>query len=235
MELHALFDGLAWITAALVALAVKRWRGADVPQSPLAGDRLYLLIVLAGASVGAYALGSLNLWICGKTGLARSIEGALAGAILAIELYKRYRGVRGRSAALHALPVALGIAVGRIGCFLAGMDDFTYGTATALPWGHDFGDGVSRHPVQIYESLLMVMFALLYLWGLWRRVPLALSNGIALFVLYYGIERFFLEFLKPYAPAFLGLTLFQLVSICLSLYAMVILWGRTPKHARRSA
>lgn len=230
MELHALFDGLAWITAAVTALMVQRWRGADVAPSPLKGDRLYLLVLIAGASVGAYALGSLNLWISGKTGLARSIEGALAGAIVAIELYKRHRGVRGRSAALHALPVALGIAVGRIGCFLAGMDDFTYGTATDLPWGHDFGDGIARHPVQIYESLLMVMFALAYLWALWRRLPLALSNGIALFVLYYAIGRFFLEFLKPYAPLFLGLTLFQLVSICLSLYAAVILWGRKTAH-----
>jgi len=38
--------------------------------------------------------------------------------------------------------LAIGVAIGRIGCYLAGLDDFTYGTPTALPWGHDFGDGV---------------------------------------------------------------------------------------------
>jgi prolipoprotein diacylglyceryltransferase len=58
------------------------------------------------------------------------------------------------------LPLAIGIAVGRLGCFFAGLDDFTYGTPTTLPWGHDFGDGIARHPVQLYESAAMAAFAI---------------------------------------------------------------------------
>ena len=52
---------------------------------------------------------------------------------------------------LLALPLVLGIAIGRIGCFLSGLEDQSYGVATALPWGVDFGDGVARHPTQLYE------------------------------------------------------------------------------------
>jgi phosphatidylglycerol:prolipoprotein diacylglycerol transferase len=231
MAMHALFDGLAWFTAALTALLVNRWRGTLLPPSPFKGDRLHLLVLLGGAGFGAYLFGSLNLWISGEAGIARSVEGALAGAIVAVELYKRHRGISGRSSALYALPVALGIAVGRIGCFLAGMDDFTYGTPTSLPWGHDFGDGVMRHPVQLYETGLMGLFALVYVVALGRRSAYFAANGFALVVLYYAVQRFGLEFLKPYAPLIFGLTLFQLLSICLSLYAIAILWDRKPVHA----
>lgn len=227
MELHALFDGLAWIAAALTALGLKRLFPNAFPPSPLAGDRLYILVVLAGASIGAYLFGSINLWLSGKTGIARSIEGALAGAIVAVELYKAIRHRPGRTAALYALPVAIGIAVGRVGCYFAGLDDFTYGTPTDLPWGHDFGDGVLRHPVQLYESAAMLVFAGLYLVALYRGQRFVIVNGFALVVLYYAVDRFALEYWKPYPAVLFGLTVFQLLSICLSLYAVMMLaWGR---------
>jgi phosphatidylglycerol---prolipoprotein diacylglyceryl transferase len=233
MELHALFDGLAWISAALIALGLRRLFPNVFPPSPLAGDRLYILVVLAGASVGAYLIGSINLWLSGKTGIARSIEGALAGAIVAVELYKAIRHRPGRTAALYALPVAMGIAVGRVGCYLAGLDDFTYGTPTDLPWGHDFGDGVLRHPVQLYESGAMLVFALAYLVGLWRGQRFVIVNGFALVVLYYAVERFALEYWKPYPAVLFGLTVFQLLSICLSLYAVMMLARGRPVDAGR--
>ena len=51
------------------------------------------------------------------------------------------------------IPLCLGIIVGRWGCLFAGLADQTFGVPTGLPWGVDLGDGVPRHPVQIYESL----------------------------------------------------------------------------------
>ena len=105
----------------------------------------------------------------GQSGIARSIEGAVAGAIVAIEIYKRIAGITARTGARFALPFAVGVAVGRIGCFLSGLDDFTYGTPTSLPWAHDFGDGVPRHPVQLYESAAMAAFAAVYVWRVLRR------------------------------------------------------------------
>ncbi|MFO1010500.1 MAG: prolipoprotein diacylglyceryl transferase family protein [Planctomycetota bacterium] len=56
--------------------------------------------------------------------------------------------------------LCVGIAIGRVGCFLAGLDDRTFGSPSALPWAIDFGDGVARHPVQQYESGFALLLAL---------------------------------------------------------------------------
>src|SRR4051812_25998520 len=156
--IHAAFDGLAWLAAAASALWVMRTHPVAFPvPEPL---RLsYVAVLLLGAGIGAFLFGTANLWLSGQPGFARSIEGAVAGGIVAIELYKRTAGITARTGARFALPFAMGVAVGRIGCFLSGLDDFTHGTPTTLPWGNDFGDGVLRHPVQLYESAAMALFA----------------------------------------------------------------------------
>ncbi|HXW26783.1 MAG TPA: prolipoprotein diacylglyceryl transferase family protein, partial [Xanthobacteraceae bacterium] len=151
--LHTAFDVLAWVAAAGALWWVSRSGLVAVPAA--AADLAYMAAVLAGAGIGACVFGTANLWLSGRSGVARSIEGAIAGGIVAVELYKRLRGIRVRTGARFALPLAVGVAVGRIGCYLSGLDDFTYGTPTALPWGHDFGDGIPRHPVQLYESAAM--------------------------------------------------------------------------------
>lgn len=230
MELHALFDVFAWLATALAAFALRRWAGDRFP--PAQRDFGYLAALIAGAAIGAYLFGTLNIWLAGLPGVARSIEGALAGAIVAVELYKRQRGISGRTAALYALPIALGIAVGRIGCFLAGLEDFTYGTPTTLPWGYDFGDGIPRHPVQLYESGLMLAFAIGWLLAFWRRSDWVMENGFALLILVYAGGRFVLEFWKPYPAALFGLTVFQLLSLAMIAYALVLLRPRSVTDAR---
>ena len=232
MEIHALFDGLAWLATALVALALRKVAGDLVPAVRRSPG--YLAALVIGGAIGAYGLGTLNTALAGEAGLSRSIEGALAGAIVAVEFYKWRTGLGGRTAALFALPLAIGIGIGRIGCYLAGLDDFTYGTPTDLPWGHDFGDGILRHPVQLYESAGMALFALAYLWPLLRRDRDTLDNGFALLVLWYGVERFGLEFLKPYPPVFLGLTVFQIVCVGLVIYALILLRPKDLPDARRA-
>lgn len=233
MEIHALLDGLAWLSTALVTVALRRLASPLFPSPgrPRAG---YLIALAIGAGAGAYLLGSLNAWMMGQPGFSRSIEGALAGAIIAVELYKRRTGLLGRTAALFALPIAVGIGVGRIGCYLAGLDDLTYGTPTALPWGHDFGDGVLRHPVQLYETAAMAVFAFGYLAALARRQRWVLTNGFAIFVLFYATQRFGLEFLKPYPPVALGLTVFQVVCVGLVIYALAILRPTRLPDAQRA-
>jgi prolipoprotein diacylglyceryltransferase len=232
VEIHALFVGFAWLVTALTVVLLRRFAGDLFPAAGRSSG--YLAALVVGGALGAYGLGTLNTMLAGQVGLSRSIEGALAGAILAVELYKWRTGLTGRTAALFALPLALGIGVGRIGCFLAGLDDFTYGTPTTLPWGHDFGDGVLRHPVQLYESAGMTLFALAYLWPLLRRDRNIIDNGFALLVLWYGVERFGLEFLKPYPAVFAGLTVFQIVCIGLVLYALILLRPKDLPNARRA-
>jgi len=232
MEIHALFDGLAWLATALTALGLRRLTGDLFPANRRSPG--YLAALVIGGALGAYGLGTLNTLLAGQPGVSRSIEGALAGAIVAVEFYKWRTGLGGRTAALFALPLAIGIGVGRIGCFLAGLDDFTYGTPTSLPWGHDFGDGILRHPVQLYESAGMALFALAYLWPLLRRDRSVLDNGFALLVLWYGVARFGLEFLKPYPTVLAGLTVFQIVCVALVIYALILLRPKDLPDARRA-
>ena len=137
----------------------------------------------------------------GEAGFGRSIVGALAGAILAVELFKAVRGIRGSTGLIFVPAFATSVMVGRWGCFLSGIEDQTHGTPTALPWGHDFGDGVLRHPVQLYESLVMGGFLALALYLLWRRSPCFMRSGFYLMVLVYAGQRFLWEFLKPYPDA----------------------------------
>ncbi len=223
--IHTLFDVLAWLTAVCTLLVLRRtWFAHNPVDEPKRFG--YLAAVLIGAGSGAWIFGTLNSWLSGHAGFARSVEGALAGAILSIELHKRVNTITARTGAVYALPMALGIAIGRIGCLLSGMDDFTYGIPTKANWGWDFGDGILRHPVQLYETVAMAAFALLYIIKVRRGSSFWKVQGFYLGVGSYGVERFFLEFWKPYAPLAMGLTIFQFLSLAMGSYAVTMLLTR---------
>ena len=165
--LHIAFDVFAWVAAGLALLWLTRGMHVRFPAAAT-GDLTYIAALVFGAGLGAVLFGTANLWLSHLPGIARSVEGGIAGAIVAVELYKRLAGITVRTGARFALPLVVGVAVGRVGCFLSGLEDFTHGTATALPWGHDFGDGILRHPVQLYESATMAAFAVFYVWRVRR-------------------------------------------------------------------
>lgn len=235
---HMLLDGTAWLAAIAAGWRMRRTWLATAPL-PMPGRAypVYLIVVWLGAVVGAVGLGSANLSLAAPAdagfGLAgRSILGAIAGGILTAELYKKLLGIHGSTGVVFVVPLALGIAIGRVGCFLAGLAELTYGTPTDLPWGVDFGDGVSRHPVQLYESLAMIGFLALLLPRLRRGEPVALRSGFYLFVGWYAVQRFAWEFLKPYPPVLGPLNLFQLTCLAMAVYAAAMLVrAREPRHA----
>jgi len=218
--LHIVFDIAAWLAAGAAAYWLSR-RGLKFP--PQSFELRYIAALVFGAGLGAYLFGSANLWLSGQAGIARSVEGALAGGIVAIELYKWSASIFSRTGARFALPLAAGIAVGRLGCYLAGLEDFTYGTPTALPWAVDFGDGVPRHPVQLYESAAMAAMWGLLLVKLARRNRFCLANGFYLVVGWYGLQRFVWEFFKPYATLLGPFNLFHFVCLGLVLYAAAMI------------
>jgi phosphatidylglycerol:prolipoprotein diacylglycerol transferase len=234
--LHAIFDVAAWCAAGAAIWWLSRVRQLTFPSQSF--ELSYIAALLFGAGIGAYLFGTLNLWLSGMSGIARSVEGALAGGIFAIELYKWRAGISLRTGARFALPLAVGIAVGRLGCYFAGLDDFTYGTPTSLPWGHDFGDGISRHPVQLYESAAMAAFAVFYVLAVLNRSRFVVTNGFYLALAFYGLQRFLWEFLKPYGAVIGPLTLFHLLSLFILFYAVVMLATASParlKHERVAA
>jgi len=228
-NLHILFDLLAWGAAALLATMLYRWRLHESAGMATRTGPYYVLALLVGALAGAWGFGSWNTALSAVPHPSHSIAGALAGAIVAVELYKWGRGLKGSTGAIWVGPLALGIAIGRWGCFFAGLGDETYGVPTSLPWGVDLGDGIARHPVQIYESLAMLAFLAIYLAALARRAAWTRDRAFYLFILCYAAQRFAWEFLKPY-PRLLGpLDLFQLLAAAMMLYALIF-----DARARRS-
>jgi len=187
-------------------------------------DARYMLILIIGFVSGAILFSTLNNFLStGMVVFGKSIIGALAGAIAAVEVFKRYYHIKGSTGAYFVPSLAIGIAIGRIGCFVTGLEDYTYGIPTDLPWGVDFGDGIARHPVQLYESMAMFGFFLFTLW-LYRHNRYSFETKVFyIFVLFYALQRFVWEFLKPYANVALGLNLFQIVCIALILYAVIYL------------
>lgn len=217
---HSVFDVLAFL-AALAVYWLVPMAAHGAPAQPWQAHPFYIAAGSLGATLGAYLAGTANLWLTGIGGVARSIEGALAGAIIAIEALKWRAGVQGSTGLRLVAPLAAAIAVGRIGCFFAGLDDMTYGTPTALPWGVDFGDGVPRHPVQLYEAATMAAFFAAFVLLLRRRAEVLRRTGFYLFVAVYAGQRFGWEFLKPYGTVVGPLNLFHLLSMALVAYACV--------------
>jgi len=186
-------------------------------------DTPEVIAAIGGAAIGSKVLfwfedpprtlehwNSLEYLLSGKT-----IVGAILGGTIAVEWIKRRAGVTRRTGDLFAVPMAIGIAIGRIGCLLAGVSDDTHGIATALPWGLDLGDGVRRHPVQLYESAAMILLALV----LSRISPPRFAEGdrFRVFMLGYFGWRLLVDFLKP-GVRFGGLTVLQWCSVAALLW-----------------
>ena len=148
--------------------------------------------------VARAALGSLQMWLMGQ-----SIVGALIGGLVGVEIAKAASGVCASTGDVFVVPLAIGIAIGRVGCFLAGLHDDTYGNPTALPWGIDFGDGVPRHPTQLYDIAFVIALAalLVRLRPTLARVP---GLGFKLFLAGYLAWRIAIDFAKPVHYAYFG-------------------------------
>jgi prolipoprotein diacylglyceryltransferase len=227
---HTAFDLLGWLTAALLGLLVGRSRLLDrsARRTPFT-DPGYFIALGLGALAGAIFVGSLNLNLAGMFALGHSIAGGIAGGIIAVELYKWANGITGSTGGAFVAPLAAGIAIGRLGCFFAGLPDYTYGLPTTLAWGVDFGDGIPRHPVQLYESAAMLVFLVVYLAGIARGSMLFVRNGFYLFVIVYGVQRFAWEFFKPYPKLFGPLNIFHLLCAIMIAYGLVMI-GRNLEH-----
>jgi len=226
MTIHAWFDLAATAAAALVTVGCFLWRLRGAAARIESAGAGYAVALVAGAVAGGYALGTANLRLSGAPAVGRSIVGALAGAIAAVEIFKRFRGIRGSTGVIFVPGFCASVVIGRWGCFLSGLDDHTHGSPTSLPWAHDFGDGVPRHPVQLYESVAMAAFLSVVLALLARRDAWFLANAFYLMVLWYAIQRFCWEFLKPYPPVLGPLNLFHLVCLGLAGYALAMLRRR---------
>src|SRR5262249_47628201 len=146
----------------------------------------------------------------------KTIVGGLIGGLGGGELAERWAGLTRRTGDLFAMPLALGIAIGRIGCFLSGLPDRTYGTPSSLPWAVDFGDGIPRHPTQLYESAVMAVAAVALGRLTWR--PHREGDVFKLFMVTYFALRLAVDALKPEVRVLFGLSSLQWASVAVLLY-----------------
>lgn len=206
---YAFFVALGLVAAiGAYYLAIRR-RGVG-------SDGLYIALA---AAVGGILGSKIPIWIAnlreiltdpGRLELllsGRTIVGGIVGGALAVYLTKKRLGITRRLGNHLVAPLCIGIFFGRIGCFLAGC---CYGRATSLPWGVDFGDGMARHPTQLYEALF-VLALLAYALAMGDR--LAPGELFGRFMIAYFAGRFAWEFIRVNPASALGLTYYQIASL----------------------
>jgi len=229
---HIVFDLIAWSSGIGFSVVLYRWRLRDAAESVAAKiGGTYFAALGVGAALGAWAAGSLNSLHERAPALSHSVAGALVGAIVGVEIYKAIRGVKGSTGGVFVGSFTLGVVIGRLGCFFAGLADDTYGVPTRLPWGVDLGDGVPRHPVQLYESAAMAVFLGAYLLGLRGRQAWAMRRCFYVICMWYGAQRFLWEFLKPYPRLFGPFNVFHI--LCLGLVIYGWLYYRADRRRER--
>jgi phosphatidylglycerol:prolipoprotein diacylglycerol transferase len=228
-----------FMLAAIAALIIARRVQPD-PQIEMIAPRQRFFLAWAafiGAGIGAklpfvIAAGhdhwlTLHAWLSdGKTILA-----GMAGGYLAVEIAKRFLGVRAKTGDAIAFPLAVCVAVGRWGCFFNGC---CFGTETHMPWAVDFGDGVHRHPTQVYESLFHLVMAIV-LWHLLRHGILRCQR-LKLYLIAYCLFRFATEFIRPEPRIVGGLTAYQWGAMAMAAMLAVQWWiDQRALEARGSA
>lgn len=152
--------------------------------------------------------------------------GGVAGGFIGVILWSVWRRIPlGITANMVAAPLALGYAIGRIGCQLAGDGD--YGDLTSLPWGMAYPEGTVPttdivHPTPVYETLA----SLVIFWILWRmrgRLPAPWAL-FGLYLLLAGLERFLVEFVRATPIVAGGLTTAQIISLAIMAIGAVLVW-----------
>lgn len=229
---HLLFEGTAYFVGYRLFVRGGQTRDPELPAE--------LRLRLAVAAVLGGALGSkLSVLLddpfslypmrglsdaMGPGGLlgGKSIVGGLLGGLAATEILKWSLAETRSTGDRWVRPLWVGMAIGRIGCFLSGVTDGTHGSETTSPLGMDLGDGISRHPTALYEIV-----ALIVLGSLAERCPIRLpGDRFKIFLASYLVFRLFIEELKPVPTPWLGWSGIQLLCALGLLYYAVLAAAR---------
>jgi phosphatidylglycerol---prolipoprotein diacylglyceryl transferase len=219
---HAVLETLAYFIAFRYMLYLRRKSGDNFSTN----TRIWILLgAILGSLIGSHLLGSLErpqeLRSTGNIfryiAYNKTVLGGFLGGLFGVELVKKIIGETRASGDLYVYPLLLGTIIGRLGCFSMGVHEETYGTTTSLPWGINLGDGLSRHPVALYEiGFLIVLWIILK--QLSRRTELAPGALFKLFMIAYLLYRFLQEFIKPHYNLSIGLSSIQVASLLGLLY-----------------
>ena len=216
---------LAFLTGFLLLSAEAR-RKNFYPDKILDIELVILVFGMIGARIlhvlvnfDFYARNPLDILMIWRGGVA--FYGGLIMAIAASWIFILKNRMPFLKTADFIIPyIALGHAIGRIGCFLNGC---CFGKPAAAMWpGVVFpNDGVFRHPTQIYASCaLLFIFVILKIAG---EKPHADGSVFVLYLVLFGVQRFLIDFLRGDNPTYaLGFTVSQFISIGLFVTAGVL-------------
>jgi phosphatidylglycerol---prolipoprotein diacylglyceryl transferase len=157
----------------------------------------------------------------------------IAGLITLILIARHYKIGALLMLDIASPAAAIGYGIGRIGCLISGDGD--YGTATSLPWGMSFPNGIVPttervHPTPIYEFLasLIIFWILWKLGARWLRIKSPVDGKVfASYLLLTGVARFLVEFIRLNPRSFFGMTNAQTASLAgMLLGIMLLMRGR---------
>ena len=244
------------VLLALAYLAALWWLRREARREGVDVDGVTSLgfWAIGGAIVGAkalmivrdfreFAVAPSEIFSSSVLAAAGDFYGGFIGALVASAIFFRHHRelAAWRVADFCGPAIALGQAIGRIGCFMAGDD---YGKPTDVPWGVAFTDpdasriggaplGVRLHPVQLYESLVcLLLFVLLVRLSRRKRFD---GEVILAYTTLYAIARFVLEFFRGDADrgfVFGGmLSTSQFIAAILGPVAILLWLGRRRRQA----
>ena len=183
-----------------------------------------LIGATAGALLGSKIIGNLENpqslfenFSLKKFWTNNTIVGGLAFGLLGVELAKKIVNHKESTGDLIVFPLIVAIIIGRIGCFLTGIHEETYGLPTNSIFGMHLGDEYLRHPVALYEiAFLLFMWFELKMIAKKDKYPSGFL--FQLFMLSYFTFRFLLDFIKPKIEIIGNLGTIQIVCLVVILY-----------------
>lgn len=150
----------------------------------------------------------------------KSIVGGLLGGMAGVFMIKKLFKIKLRMGNVIAPAVALGMSIGRMGCFLNGC---CYGIKAS--WGFDFGDSCLRLPTQLFEvAFHFIAFILLHYYKNKVKTPGILFK---IYVVAYFIFRFFIEFIRQNPKIWLNISIYQIICILGIMFILFKIWRDT--------
>jgi prolipoprotein diacylglyceryltransferase len=201
---HSILEGAALTIGTYYYRWLKKREGVPIGELLNGGHFAVIIGCILGAAIGNKLMFWIEMpqlftlyWNKPEVCFAgQSMVGGLLGGLIGVEVAKKLTGITSSTGDSFVFPILLGLIIGRVGCFISGLKDGTYGVPTALPWGIDFGDGIPRHPTQLYE----ILFAgTLWLVLNHLRAKLAIRPGLLFktFLCSYLLWRLLIDALKP--------------------------------------
>jgi len=226
VNIHLITEYLAFFIAFRYYVYLRKEEEDEIATS----NRLSLILgAIIGALTGSRLMGyfenptiEINVHTLLMLYNTKTIMGGLFGGLIGVEISKKIIGEKRSSGDLFTLPILVGLFIGRIGCFLSGIKEYTYGSETSFFLGMNLGDDVLRHPTSLYE-LAFVAFLFVFLRNLKQQQKLESGMLFQFFMISYFGFRFLIEFIKPNQYFILGLSSIQwLCILCWIYYAKTI-------------